>query len=79
MDRILFTAKLDFLKILVPRLPQNSSNVNIECAGKYIVSGADPAFVMRGGPNSEHFLSNLRKLVKRGKCFLTTQKETELT
>ena len=26
--------------------------------------GADPAFVIRGGPNSEHFLSNLRKLLK---------------
>ena len=29
--------------------------------------------VIRGGPNSEHFLSNLRKLLKRGKFFLTTQ------
>ena len=36
-------------------------------------SGADRAFVIRGGPNSEHFLSNLRKLLKRGKFFLTTQ------
>ena len=36
-------------------------------------SGADPAFVIRGGPNSEHFLSNFRKLIKRGKFFLTTQ------
>ena len=25
-----------------------------------------------GGPNSEHFLSNLRILLKRGKFFLTT-------
>ena len=32
--------------------------------------GADPAFIFRGGPNSEHFLSNLRKLLKRGKFFL---------
>ena len=32
-----------------------------------------PAFIIRGGPNSEHFLSNLRKLLKRGKFFLTTQ------
>ena len=30
-------------------------------------SGADLAFVIRGGPNSEHFLSNLWKLLKRGK------------
>ena len=36
-------------------------------------SGADPAFVIRGGPNSEHFLSNLRKLIKRGKFFLTIE------
>ena len=34
---------------------------------------ADPSFVIRGGPNSEHFLSNLRILLKRGKFFLTTQ------
>ena len=34
LDRKLFAAELDFSKILVPRLPQNSSNVNIECAGK---------------------------------------------
>ena len=36
-------------------------------------SVADPAFIIRGGPNSEHFLSNLRKLIKRGKFFLSTQ------
>ena len=35
--------------------------------------GANPAFVIRGGPNPEHFLSNLRKLVKKGKFFLTTK------
>ena len=34
LDRILFVAKLKFPKILVPRIPHNSSNVNIECAGK---------------------------------------------
>ena len=43
-----------------------------------IDAGADPA---RGGHNSEHFLSNLKKLIKRVKFFLTTQslivKETE--
>ena len=37
------------------------------------LTGADPAFVIRGEPNSEHFLSNLRKLLKRGRFFLTTQ------
>ena len=36
-------------------------------------TGADPAFVIRGGPNSGHFLSNLRKLPKGGKFFLTTR------
>ena len=30
MNRALFTAELGFPKILVPRLPQNSSNVNID-------------------------------------------------
>ena len=33
LDRVLFAAELEFPKILVPRLPQNSSNVSIECAG----------------------------------------------
>ena len=28
-------------------------------------SGVDPGFVIRGGPNSEHFLSNLWKLLKQ--------------
>ena len=34
LERVLFTAKLEFSKILVPKLPQNSSKKNIECAGK---------------------------------------------
>ena len=34
LDRVLFAAEPKFPKILVPRLPQNTSNVNIECAGK---------------------------------------------
>ena len=34
LDRKLFAAELEFPKILVPRLPQNSSNVNTECTGK---------------------------------------------
>ena len=34
LDRVLYAAELEFLKILVPRLPQRTSDVNIECAGK---------------------------------------------
>ena len=34
LDLVLFVAELDFLKILLPRLPQNPSNVNIECTTK---------------------------------------------
>ena len=34
LDRVLFEAQLEFLKILVHRLPQNSLNVNIESVGK---------------------------------------------
>ena len=34
LDQVLFAVELEFPNILVPRLPQNSSNVNIECAGK---------------------------------------------
>ena len=38
LDRILFAAELEFPKILVPRLPQHTSDVNIECAGKSVWS-----------------------------------------
>ena len=34
LDWILFTGELEFPKILVPRPPQNISNVKTECAGK---------------------------------------------
>ena len=34
LDSLLFAAKHELPKILVPRLPQNTSNVNTECAGK---------------------------------------------
>ena len=38
LDRVLFAAELEFPKILVPRLPQHTSDVNIECAGKSVWS-----------------------------------------
>ena len=34
LDQVLFVVELEFLKILVPRLPQHTSNVNIECTGQ---------------------------------------------
>ena len=34
LDRVLFMAGLEFLKILVSWLPQNITNVNTECSGK---------------------------------------------
>ena len=34
LDRVLFAAELEFSKILVPRLSQHTSDVNIECAGE---------------------------------------------
>ena len=34
LDRVLFEAELEFPKILVPRLPQHTSNVKTECTGK---------------------------------------------
>ena len=34
LDLVLFANELEFLKILVPRLSQDSWNVNIECVGK---------------------------------------------
>ena len=34
LDRVLFAAEHEFSKILVPRLPQNTSNIVNECAIK---------------------------------------------
>ena len=34
LGQVLSASELDFPNILVPRLPQNYSNVNNECAGK---------------------------------------------
>ena len=34
LDRVLFTTEIELQKIIVPRLPQNSPNINIECTGK---------------------------------------------
>ena len=34
LNGILFAVKLEFPKILLPRLPQNTSSLNIDCAGK---------------------------------------------
>ena len=34
LHRVLFVVELEFPKILVPRLPQNSSKANTECTGK---------------------------------------------
>ena len=36
LDWVLFATELEFLKILVPWLPQHTSDVNIECAGKSV-------------------------------------------
>ena len=34
LGRVLFEAEIVFAKLVVPRLPQNTSNVNTECAAK---------------------------------------------
>ena len=36
--RVLFAAELEFPKIVVPRLPQHTSDVKIECVGKSVWS-----------------------------------------
>ena len=51
---------------------KSSGNIYFRYSSLY-PSGADPAFVIWGGSNSEHFLSNLRKLLKKGTFFLTTK------
>ena len=33
LERVLLAAEFEFPKIVVPRLPHHTSNVNIECAG----------------------------------------------
>ena len=38
LDRVLFVAELEFPKVSVIRLPQHTSDVNIECAGKSVWS-----------------------------------------
>ena len=38
LDRLLFAAELEFPTILVPRLPQHTSDVKVECAGKSVCS-----------------------------------------
>ena len=38
LDRVLFAAELEFPKVLVIRLPQHTSDVNNECAGKSVWS-----------------------------------------
>ena len=34
LDRVVFAAEIEFPKILVPKLPHNSPNVDIKCATK---------------------------------------------
>ena len=34
LDQVSLAAELEFPKMLVPRLPQHTSDVNIECVGK---------------------------------------------
>ena len=34
LDRVLLEAELEFPKIILPRVSQHTSDVNIECAGK---------------------------------------------
>ena len=34
LDWVLFATEPEFIKILVPRLPKNTSDINVECAGK---------------------------------------------
>ena len=38
LDQVLFVAELEFPKVPVIRLPQHTSDVNIECAGKSVWS-----------------------------------------
>ena len=57
---------------LFPPIYRGIENWGFESCSRLDFSGADPALVISGGPNSEHFLSDLRKLLKRDKLFLTT-------
>ena len=59
---------------LAPSADKQTRNYDIECSNHHpslstLRPGADPAFVIRSGPNSELFLSDLRKLLKRDTFF----------
>ena len=45
LDQVLFAAEFEFPKILVPRLSQHTSNVNIECAGKVSMAKTTVFFI----------------------------------
>ena len=50
LDRVLLAAELEFPKILVPRLPQHTSGVNIECAGKSEKENGQNSRIVYMGP-----------------------------
>ena len=52
MDRALFATELDFPKILVPRLPQHTSNVNTEYAGK--LAWSKQLYYLEGTSSLQH-------------------------
>ena len=76
LDRVLLAAELEFPKILVPRLPQHTSDVNIECAGKSESSNVNE--VIRAVLNSLFFFTKrfythiLTKDVKTANKVLTS-------
>ena len=45
LDRVLFASELEFPKILAPRLPQQTSNVNIQYASKFIIVKTTVLFI----------------------------------
>ena len=48
LDRVLFAAELEFPKILVPRLPQHKSNVNIKYAAESAQNGQNNSIIYMG-------------------------------
>ena len=49
---------------------EKTSSITFSVQTSDKVTGADPAFFIRNGTNSEMFVSDIRKLFKKGKFFI---------
>ena len=81
LDRVLFVAELDFPKILVPRLPQETSNLNNDCPRKpkQLYSSCDQPLYMEHWCLYSIVLILTSYLLKRGTTWNHLLKPSETT